>query len=75
MALLVWVGFGAFFCVSLVVGFRLLALSRRTGELPELLIGIGVLGIGPIGFSGIEGFFLLFMAHMIHSAASLIFRG
>ncbi len=44
-------GFAAFFCVSLVVGLRLIWLARRSGQLPELLIGIGVLGIGPVGFS------------------------
>jgi len=52
MASLVWIGFGAFFCVSLVVGIRLVALAKRTGELPELLMGTGVLGIGPVGFGG-----------------------
>lgn len=44
------VGFVAFFLVSLVVGLRLLQLAHRTRALPELLIGLGVLGIGPIGF-------------------------
>jgi hypothetical protein len=44
------IGFGSFFVASSVVGIRLLMLSRRTGQLPELLIGIGVLGIGPLGF-------------------------
>jgi CubicO group peptidase (beta-lactamase class C family) len=43
-------GFLAFFIASSVVGVRLLLLWRRTGELPELLIGLGVLGIGPVGF-------------------------
>ena len=43
-------GFIAFFLVSLTVGVRLLLLWRRTRQLPELLIGIGVLGIGPVGF-------------------------
>jgi hypothetical protein len=46
----IWVGFLTFFVVSLVVGVRLLLLWRRTRQLPELLIGIGVLGIGPVGF-------------------------
>jgi len=46
----IWIGFGAFFLVSLTVGIRLLLLWQRTRELPELLIGIGVLGIGPLGF-------------------------
>jgi hypothetical protein len=47
---LVWVGFGAFFVVSLTVGVRLVALAGRTRRVPELLIGLGVLGIGPVGF-------------------------
>lgn len=47
---LVWLGFGAFFVVSLAVGVRLVALAVRTGHAPELLIGLGVLGIGPVGF-------------------------
>jgi hypothetical protein len=49
MAILVAVGFGVFFLVSLAIGLRLLALSSRTGRLPERLIGIGILGIGPAG--------------------------
>jgi len=44
------VGFIAFFFAALAVGIRLLALWWRTGELPALLIAIGVLGIGPVGF-------------------------
>jgi hypothetical protein len=47
---LMWIGFGAFFVVSLTVGVRLVALWWRDRELPQLLIGLGVLGIGPIGF-------------------------
>jgi hypothetical protein len=43
-------GFLGFFFVALWVGLRLVLLWRRTRELPELLIGIGVLGIGPVGF-------------------------
>jgi len=50
MEQLSWIGFGAFFGASLVVGIRLVLLARRTGHLPELMIGIGVLGIGPLGF-------------------------
>jgi hypothetical protein len=46
----VWVGFAAFFVASLTAGVRLVMLWWRTRELPELLIGIGVLGIGPVGF-------------------------
>ena len=47
---LVWIGFIAFFIVALVVGVRVLLLANRSRELPELLMGIGVLGIGPVGF-------------------------
>jgi hypothetical protein len=47
---LVWAGFAVFFVVALFVGVRLLALAARTREAPELLIGLGVLGIGPVGF-------------------------
>jgi hypothetical protein len=43
-------GFVAFFFVALWVGVRLLAQWGRTRELPELLLGLGVLGIGPVGF-------------------------
>jgi hypothetical protein len=46
----VGIGFLAFFVASSVVGVRLLLLWRQTRELPELLIGLGVLGIGPVGF-------------------------
>jgi hypothetical protein len=46
----VWIGFGAFFVAALATGIRLVLLWGRTRELPELLIGIGVLGIGPLGF-------------------------
>jgi hypothetical protein len=46
-------GFLAFFVVALVVGVRLVALARRTRQIPELLIGVGVLCIGPVGFGGI----------------------
>jgi len=52
---LVWVGFAAFFVVALAVGSRLLLLARRTRRLPELCIGAGVLGIGPVGF----GFYVI----------------
>jgi len=47
---IVWVGFGGFFIASLAVGVRLVALWYRNRQLPELLIGLGVLGIGPVGF-------------------------
>ena len=55
MQLLALPGFMAFFFVSLWVGVRLLAQWGRTRELPELLLGLGVLGIGPVGF----GFLML----------------
>ncbi len=50
MGSIVWVGFIAFFVASLAVGIHLLTLWWRTRALPELLIGLGVLGIGPVGF-------------------------
>ena len=52
---LVWIGFVAFFIVALAVGIRLVALAAKTRELPELLMGIGVLGIGPVGFGLLVG--------------------
>jgi hypothetical protein len=45
-----WIGFGAFFVSSLVIGLRLLVLARRTGQIPELLIGVAVLCLGPLGY-------------------------
>lgn len=56
---LVLAGFLAFFVASLAVGVRLVLLWRRTRELPELLIGIAVLGIGPVGFGGMMAGVLL----------------
>ncbi|MCG8588057.1 MAG: hypothetical protein MJE66_02090 [Proteobacteria bacterium] len=50
MQVVALLGFGAFFVVSLITGIRLLLLWRRSGQLPELLIGMGVLGIGPLGY-------------------------
>jgi hypothetical protein len=47
---LILVGFLAFFVVALLVGIRLLLLWNRTRQFPELLMGVGVLGIGPVGF-------------------------
>ncbi|MCH7709788.1 MAG: hypothetical protein IH884_14975, partial [Myxococcales bacterium] len=49
MEILRWIGFGAFFVSSLAIGIRLRQLARRTAQISELLIGIGVLCIGPIG--------------------------
>jgi hypothetical protein len=60
-----WIGFGAFFVSSFVIGVRLLLLARQTGKLPEFLIGIGVLGIGPFGY----GLSMLAFALASHSLA------
>lgn len=60
-----WIGFGAFFASALVIGVRLLLLARQTGKLPEFLIGIGVLGIGPFGY----GLSMLAFALASHSLA------
>jgi hypothetical protein len=45
-----WIGFGAFFVSSLVIGGRLLLLARRSGQIPEFLIGVAALGLGPFGY-------------------------
>jgi len=50
LALLVPISFAAFILASLVLGLRLLALSRRTGELPELAIAIDFLAAGVVGY-------------------------
>jgi hypothetical protein len=42
-----------FLLTSLAVGVRLVVLHRRTRRLPELLIGVSILGIGPVGMCGI----------------------
>ena len=68
MSSLIWVGFIAFFLVALAVGVRLLLLAHRTRELPELLMGIGVLGIGPVGFG------LLVGAEQAHATSPALFR-
>ena len=51
MKLLVAIGFAAFFVSSLAIGCKLLWLARRNRGLPELLIGLSILGIGPAGFA------------------------
>ena len=51
LKLVVAIGFAAFFVSSLAIGCRLLWLARRNRGLPELLIGLGILGIGPAGFA------------------------
>jgi hypothetical protein len=50
MALLAGIGGGAFVLVSTVVSVRLLLLARRTRGLPELLIGLGLLVLGAVGY-------------------------
>ncbi len=76
---LIAIGFVAFFVSALTVGIRLLLLWRRTQQLPELLIGVGVLGIGPVGFGfqlcglqlltkGINAEGLFFVAHVAITA-------
>ncbi len=48
--LAVWIGLGLFCASSLLVGLRLLLLWRKTGQAPELLVALALLGIGPLGF-------------------------
>lgn len=43
-------GGGSFVLVSLVLGPRLLALSRRTGQLPEFTMGLCLLLMGGLGY-------------------------
>jgi len=50
MELLAAAGGGAFVLVSLVLGGRLLAMARRTRQLPELACGLGLLLMGGIGY-------------------------
>lgn len=50
MAALTMLGMGAFVLVCLAVGFRLLALARRTRALPESAMGAGFLSIGAFGY-------------------------
>jgi len=53
-------GIAVFFAVGLVVSLRLLGLARRTRRIPELLAGLGLLGIGPLGFCVLMAGVLLF---------------
>jgi hypothetical protein len=50
MQIVAAIGGGAFVLASLLVSVRLLLLARRTRELPELLIGVGLLLMGAIGY-------------------------
>ena len=50
MLIVAAIGGGAFVVASLIVSLRLPALARRTSELPELLIGLGLLLMGGIGY-------------------------
>jgi hypothetical protein len=54
------VGIAVFFSVGLVVSVRLLGLSWQSRRLPELLAGLGLLGIGPLGFCVIMAGIMLF---------------
>jgi hypothetical protein len=44
------VGTLAFVLISLVIGTRLVRLSLRTGERPELYLGLGILGTAVLGY-------------------------
>ena len=54
MRALSMLGFGAFVAASVVVGLRLLALARRTRELPELCIGAALLLGGGIAYALVQ---------------------
>ena len=53
-------GLAVFFLVGGMVAARLLLLWRRTGGLPELLSGLALLGIGPLGFCVLMSGYLVF---------------
>jgi hypothetical protein len=53
-------GIAVFFVVGLLVSLRLLGLARRTRRMPELLAGLGLLGIGPLGFCVLMAGIILF---------------
>ena len=50
LQLLAGLGMVVFMGVSLVVGLRLVRLARRTGEGPELLIGVALISMAPVSF-------------------------
>jgi hypothetical protein len=50
MQLFLGLAIGLFVLAASIVGIRLLALARRTGQLPELLVGIGFSLIGLLGY-------------------------
>ena len=51
LSALAWAGLGLFAAISLWVGVRLVRLHRRTRLQPELLCGLALLGMGPLGFA------------------------
>ena len=67
------IGVGAFFLAGSVVSFRLLALWRQTRQLPELLCGLSMLGIGPLGFCLITAGMLAFPRTPL--GANIVFLG
>lgn len=56
---------------SLAIGLRLVWLAHRNREAPELLIGLGILGIGPAGFAGTVFALLLGPGHPSAAACLL----
>lgn len=73
MRILTLIGFGAFLITTLVVGIRLLWMAQRTRELPELLIGIAMLALGPLGYGVAVGASLLpGLGHELLLAATAI---
>lgn len=67
------VGVASYCIAALVVGVRLLLLSRRTGELPERLIGIGFLSGGCLGYTSLVAAGLVDRTQAAASAHGILF--
>lgn len=50
MEVLARIGGSGYALVAFVIGLRLMLLSARTRQLPELLVGLGVLGLAGLGY-------------------------
>jgi hypothetical protein len=67
------IGVASYCIAASVVGIRLLLLARRTGQLPERLIGMGFLGGGCLGYTALVAASLMNQAQAAPSASSALF--